>query len=132
MTRDEAADRMSLKVDQLNKLAGIRKAALPEIRAAIEDGRIRTVGAAYYIVTPNSDEKHDGVTSEDKQRQWLKDPRNINKPRQPKPPKRSIPFTNSQLKALSDLEARVVIEKLTPQANRNLKLEGKKLAIVDL
>ena len=49
-------------------------------------------------------------------------PRQAIKPvkRARKPPRPSIPFTDSQLKALSDLQAAVVVEKLAAKANRAL------------
>jgi hypothetical protein len=64
MTQADAAKRMSVNIDQIRTAAAVKKAALPEIRAAIENGKIKTINHAYIIVTPDKDEKHDGVTSE--------------------------------------------------------------------
>ena len=132
MTQADAASRMSVNIDQVRTAAAVKKAALPQIRAAIENGKNKTINHAYIIVTPDKDEKRDGVTSEDKQRKWLADPRNIGKPRQPKPHGPAMPITDSALKALNDQQALVVVEKLTPKANRALKPKGKQLAILNL
>jgi hypothetical protein len=56
-------------------------------------------------------------------------------PPDPAGPKRAapaIPFTNSQLNALSDRRARAIVEMLMPKANRALKLQGKRVVIVGL
>jgi hypothetical protein len=120
MTYAEAADVMGINVDQIRTAAGVKKVALPEIVAAIWDGRIKTIGYAYSIVTPDKDE-----TSEQKQRAWLADPINFpRKPRQQKRPGPPTQITDRALKALSDLEAAVVVAKLVPRANRALALEG--------
>ena len=68
------------------------------------------------------------------QRLWLHNHKHAIKPvkRAARPPRTPIPITGNVLKALSDLEALVVFEKLRPKINRALKLEGKTLAIVDL
>jgi hypothetical protein len=125
MPRAEAARRMSINIDQINTAADVKKVALPGIVAAIWDGRIKTIGYAYSIVTPDKDEKLEGLSSEDKQRAWLADPRNTpRKPRQPRQPT-TIRITDRVLKTLGDLEATVVVAKLAPKANRALKPEGK-------
>jgi hypothetical protein len=54
------------------------------------------------------------------------------KPRQPKHFERAMPITDSVLKALTDQQALVVFDKLTPKINRALEPEGKKVAIVNL
>jgi hypothetical protein len=56
-------------------------------------------------------------------------------PPDPADPKRAapaIPFTNGQLNALSDRRARAIVEMLMSKANRDLKLQGKRVVIVGL
>jgi hypothetical protein len=125
MTYAQAADAMGISVHQVRTAGAVKKVALPEIVAAIWDGRIKTIGHAYSIVTPTKDENRDGLTSEAKQRKWLEDPSNLSrKPRQKKPPAPPTRITDRALKELSDLECAVVVDKLMPRANRALALEG--------
>jgi len=106
---------MSINIDQINTAADVKKVALPGIVAAIWDGRIKTIGYAYSIVTPDKDEKLEGLTSEDKQRKWLADPANTpRKPRQPRQPT-TTQITDRALKALTDAQTAVVVIKLLPR-----------------
>jgi hypothetical protein len=65
-------------------------------------------------------------------RKRVADPRNISKPSQPKRFERAMPITDSVLKTLTDQQALVVFDKLTPKINRALEPQGKKVAIVNL
>lgn len=132
MTRAEAARRMSISVDQVNTAADVEKLALPEVRAAIDNGTIKTIGYAYFIVTPDKDERREGVTSVDRQRKWLSDPKNGLKRRTPKPPRPPMPITTGDLERLSDDQADVIMGKLAPKANRARKPQGERWAIVKL
>ena len=128
MTRAEAADAMGIKVDHVHEAAAIAKLARQGIIDAIEDGTIKTTHQGLRIVTPTTEEKLDGMTSDDKQRAWLASPSNIPwKPRQPKPKQ---PITDGVLKALTDLEAAALIRKVLPKANRAFALEGAQCQIV--
>jgi hypothetical protein len=132
MTHAEAAHRMSINIDQIRTAADVKKVALAGIVDAIKDGRIRTIGHAYSIVTPDKDEKRDGVLSGHKQRAWLADPRNMpRKPRQ-RTTGRTIEITDRALKALSDARAAAITEILLPKTNRALALEGRRLQYVPI
>lgn len=74
VTYAEAAALMSVGVDQVRKAAAVDKLALPEIKAAIRSGKIAKIGHAFNIVTPDNIERLDGLTSEQKQIQWLNNP----------------------------------------------------------
>jgi hypothetical protein len=126
MTQAAAAAEIGINVDQIRTYADVKKApALPGIVDAIDDGRIKTVHHALSIVTPDADEMREGMTSEQKQKLWLKDPRNIQfKVRQRKPPGPTIPITASAIKALSDAERFALMDKLAPGANRYGAVEG--------
>jgi hypothetical protein len=149
MTYAEAADAMGINVDQVRTAAAVKKVALPEIVAAIWDGRIKTVGHAYSIVTPDKTETLDGLTSEAKQRKWLKDPSNL--PRKPRQTRAAAPtriITDRALKELTDAQATVIaiklipripdhelvgiVERLMPRVNRVLERQGKRLAYVPI
>jgi hypothetical protein len=73
-------------------------------------------------------------SSDEDQHEWLKDKKHIIKPnkRTAKPPRPSIPWTDSQLKALSDEQALVIVEKLASKANRALKPQGERCTRVNL
>ena len=118
LTQAEAARRMSVNIDQIRSAAAIDRVALPEIKAAIMSGRIGKIGHAYRIVTPDKDERLDGMTSEEKQTQWLNNPasgvggvKKLSKP--------AFPIIAKQLRALTGDQCLVVAEKvfqrLTPQ-----------------
>jgi hypothetical protein len=143
-TYAEAARRVGIHVDQINRAAAVRKAALPGIMAAIKGGKIKTIWHAYGIITPDRDEKIEGLTSKEKQERWLKGQRSR---RDPEPPP-AKPITNRMVKALTQdqldalaatLAPRVsaeaaddLIKKLAPKANRAAAQRGKRWAEADL
>ena len=125
ITRADAARRFGIaRQPDRQSAAAVQKNALPEIRTAIASGKIKTTGYAYVIITPNKDEKHDGLTSEDKQRKWLADPRNITAKRKPKIPRPDIPITPKMLKAKSDKELAAIAVTIMDRANRHLAQHG--------
>jgi hypothetical protein len=144
MTRAEAAATIHVSVDVLNNAASIMGKALPEIRAKIRNGEIKTFGHAYTIVTPNKDERREGLTSEEKQRRWLNGHRSQTK-REPEPPS---PITRTMVNGLTQahLDAFAImlapkvsaetaddlIRKLTLNANRAAARRGKRWTEADL
>ncbi len=123
LTQAEAATRMSINIDQIRSAAEIDRAALPQIRAAIENGKIKSIGHAHVIVTPTKDEKREGLTSEQKQMNWLNDPANIGGKRSRRP-QRVLSITKVALKALTSdqrfVVAKMIFEDLTAQQRRDL------------
>jgi hypothetical protein len=126
MTQTAAADEIGINVDQIRTYADFLKARpLQGIIDAIDDGRIKTVHHALSIVTPDEDEKRVGMTSEQKQKFWLKDPRNIQfKARRRRPPGPTLPITAGAIEALSDAERFALMDELAPGANRYGAVEG--------
>ncbi len=122
----EAAADWGINVKQLRTYADVMKAEpRPGIVDAIRNGTIKTVGHAFSIVTPNDDEKRDGLTSNSKQRKWLADPRSIKwKPRQSKQARSIGEITASQLKATSEEQLLALFRREMPQLNRAAAREG--------
>jgi hypothetical protein len=135
---------MTISADQIDTYAAVKKVALPRIIAAIDDGRIKTMNQAHSIVTPDKDEKRNGLSSEAKQLLWLANPSNIKwKSRQSSKrlDQTTVSITDRQLKALIGSKATVIVVKLIPQVpdddapdamaklapkpNRALRPEGK-------
>jgi hypothetical protein len=110
LTQAEAARRMSVNIDQIRSAAAIDRVALPEIKAAIVNGKIGKIGHAYKIVTPDKDERREGLTSEQKQTQWLNNPGSIGGARKLGRP--VFPITAKQIKALTGDHRVVIADKL--------------------
>ena len=71
LSDDEASAILGVSVGEVKDLRRVLKKALPEVAAAIRNGRIETVSRALAIVTPTKAERRVGLTSEAKQRAWL-------------------------------------------------------------
>jgi hypothetical protein len=76
ITQAEAARHFGIDVAQVKRMAAFQDKAPKDVFAGVDDGRIKTPGKAYDLVTLNKQDVQDGVTIEQKQRAWLKDPWN--------------------------------------------------------
>ena len=116
ITRADAARRIGVSQIALERASFILDHCVPELIAAIDMGiDWLTVGYADKLAH----------SSDDDQRQWLKDKNHVINPikRAARPLRVPIPWTESQLKALNDPEAAVVFEKVASKAKRSLSDE---------
>jgi hypothetical protein len=113
LTIAEAAKKFRINEDQIKTARTVINRALPEIMKAIHDGKIKTIGHAYSIVTPDKDEKREGLTSHQKQRNWLNDPKNGIKKPEPPPQEQRRLITNRMIAELSEAEILALLPKFT-------------------
>ena len=107
VSRAEAAKLCGLSLRSVERAAFVRDHAVLEVVAKVEAGRM-TLGRAAMLAKEDTAEQRAAPDVKFDVR------------RSRRPPRPSIPFTDTALKALTDEQAVVVVEKLTPKANRAL------------
>jgi len=113
ITRADAARRIGVSQIAVERATFILDHCVPELLAGIDVGiDWLTLGFAHKLAH----------SSDEDQRLWLKNKEHVIKPvkRTARPPRVPIPWTDSQLKALSDPEAAVVFEKVATRSFRRI------------
>jgi hypothetical protein len=109
-TIDKIAERFRISPERIKAARAVIRLALPEVMAKLDEGKFKNIWQAKAIVTPTKEERQEGLTSMQKQRNWLNDPKSGNVKRgEPRP---TPPITTTAIKGLSDAEAETVALKV--------------------